>query len=71
MNELLTTMPELQNIWPLAKNSSKRYWNRKNYTRQHHFSYLAVKELGLNEDIRKESYNAVNGITMSDLVASK
>jgi hypothetical protein len=45
-------MPELQNNLALETQVKKK---RKNYTRQHHFSYLAAKELGLNEDIRKKA----------------
>jgi predicted Zn-dependent peptidase len=70
MNELLTTMPEIKNNLELAKTQVKKDIETERITQDNIiFSYLAAKELGLNEDIRKESYNAVNGITMSDLVA--
>lgn len=70
MNELLTTMPELNNNLELAKTQVKKDIETERITQDNIiFSYLAAKELGLNEDIRKESYTAVNGITMSDLVA--
>ncbi|UOE40782.1 hypothetical protein MTP09_12865 [Chryseobacterium suipulveris] len=31
------------------------------------FRYLAAKQLGLNDDIRKQTYNGVDKITMADL----
>ena len=70
MNELLTTMPELSNNLALAKTQVKKDIETERITQDNIiFSYLAAKELGLKEDIRKESYAAVNSITMSDLVA--
>jgi hypothetical protein len=69
MNELLTTMPELKNNLELAKTQVKKDIETERITQDNIiFSYLAAKELGLNEDIRKESYNAVNSISMNDLV---
>jgi predicted Zn-dependent peptidase len=70
MNELLTSMPELQNNLELAKTQVKKDIETERITQDNIiFSYLAAKELGLNEDVRKESYNTVNDISMSDIVA--
>jgi predicted Zn-dependent peptidase len=70
MNELLTTMPELTNNLALAKTQVKKDIETERITQDNIiYNYLAAKELGLTEDIRKESYNTVNNITMNDIVA--
>ena len=69
MNELLTTMPELSNNLALAKTQVKKDIETERITQDNIiFSYLAAKELGLNEDIRKESYSTVDEINMNDIV---
>ncbi|MDG2430954.1 M16 family metallopeptidase [Flavobacterium sp.] len=69
MNELLTTMPELTNNLALAKTQVKKDIETERITQDNIiFSYLAAKELGLNEDIRKESYSTVDQINMNDIV---
>ncbi len=68
MNELLTKMPELPANLELAKNQVKKDIQTERITQDGIiFSYLEAKELGLNEDIRKQVYNTVDGISMSDL----
>lgn len=70
MNELLTTMPELQDNIALAKSQVKDDINTERITKDDIiYNYLEAKELGLTEDIRKKVYNEVDGIKLSDVKA--
>lgn len=68
MNELLTKMPELPANLELAKNGVKKDIQTERITQDGIiYTYLAAKELGLNEDYRKQVYTSVDGVTMNDL----
>ncbi|MDR2205921.1 MAG: insulinase family protein [Flavobacteriaceae bacterium] len=68
MNELLTKMPELPVNLALAKNQVKKDIQTERIMQDNIiFRYLAAKELGLNEDIRKQIYNSVDAVQMDDL----
>ncbi len=68
MNQLLTTMPELPANLELAKSQVKKDIQTERITQDGIiFSYLKAKDLGLNDDIRKQIYTSVDGITMNDL----
>lgn len=70
MNELLNDMPQLDGNLALAKTQVKKDIETERITQDNIiFSYLAAQELGLSEDIRKQTYNTVDGIKMSDVVA--
>jgi predicted Zn-dependent peptidase len=70
MNELLNTMPELSGNLELAKNQVKKDIETERITQDNIiFSYLAAKELGQSEDMRKNTYTTVSGVTMNDLVS--
>ncbi|MBE0391212.1 pitrilysin family protein [Flavobacterium sp. PL002] len=70
MNELLDKMPELNGNLALAKTQVKKDIETERITQDNIiFSYLAAKELGLTDDIRKETYSTVDGISMSDVVS--
>jgi predicted Zn-dependent peptidase len=70
MNELLTTMPELQANLELAKTQVKKDIQTERITQDNIvFNYLSAKDLGLNEDARKKIYSTVDAITMQDLKA--
>ncbi|HEX8576565.1 MAG TPA: insulinase family protein [Flavobacterium sp.] len=68
MNELLTAMPELPLNLESAKSKVKKNIQTERITQDAIINtYLAAKELGLDEDIRKKIYTAVDSITMEDL----
>ncbi|QDP84988.1 insulinase family protein [Chryseobacterium sp. SNU WT5] len=68
MNELLTTMPHLDENLNLAKTQVKKDIQTERITQDNIiFNYLAAKELGLSQDPRKDIYNSVDKITMQDL----
>ena len=68
MNELLTKMPELQENLNLAKGQVKKDIETERITEDGIvFSYLAAKDLGLNQDIRKQVYSTVDQVTMNDV----
>lgn len=68
MNELLTTMPQLPVNLDLAKNSVKKDIQTERIMQDDIiFRYLGAKQLGLNDDIRKQLYTNVDKITMNDL----
>jgi len=68
MNELLTKMPELPANLNLAKGQVKKDIETERITQDGIiFSYLSAQQLGLNDDIRKQTYSSVDGITMNDL----
>lgn len=68
MNELLIKMPELPVNLSLAKGGVKKDIETERITQDGIiFNYLAAKELGLNDDIRKQIYSSVDNVTMADV----
>lgn len=68
MNELLTKMPDLPVNLDLAKTQVKKDIQTERITQDKIiFNYLAAKELGSNEDVRKNIYNTVDKIAMPEL----
>ena len=68
MNELMTTLPNLDGNLSLAKNQVKKDIQTERITQDGIiFNYLKSKELGLNDDIRKKIYTQVDQVKMSDL----
>ena len=68
MNELMTTLPNLDGNLSLAKNQVKKDIQTERITQDGIiFNYLKSKELGLKEDIRKKEYAQVDNIKMADL----
>ena len=68
MNELLTKMPELPANLDLAKGQVKKDIQTERITQDGIiFNYLAAQQLGLKDDMRKQVYNTVDKISMSDL----
>lgn len=68
MNELLTTIPNLPKNLELAKGAAKKDIETERITQDGIiFNYLAAKELGLNQDIRKSVYSQVGNIQFKDL----
>lgn len=68
MNELLTTLPNLEGNLSLAKNQVKKDIQTERITQDAIINnYLAAKELGLTEDIRKKIYTQVENVNMGDL----
>ena len=68
MTELLTKMPDLSENLNLAKTQVKKDIQTERITQDNIiFNYLAAKELGLNEDPRKNIYSTVDNIKMQDL----
>ena len=68
MNELMTTLPNLDGNLSLAKNQVKKDIQTERITQDGIiFNYLKSKELGLNEDIRKKIYTQVDQVKMADL----
>jgi predicted Zn-dependent peptidase len=68
MNELLKTMPELPANLELAKSQVKKDIQTERITQDNIiFSYLAAKELGLDEDVRKKTYTSVDNVGMTEL----
>lgn len=68
MNELLTKMPDLPVNLDLARIQVKKDIQTERITQDKIiFNYLAAKELGSTEDVRKNIYNTVDEITMPEL----
>lgn len=70
MNQLLTRMPELPANLALAKTQVKKDIQTERIMQDDIiFRYLAAKQLGLKDDIRKQTYASVDKITMDDVKA--
>lgn len=70
MNQLLTRMPELPVNLVLAKTQVKKDIQTERIMQDDIiFRYLAAKQLGLKDDIRKQTYASVDKITMDDVKA--
>lgn len=70
MNQLLTRMPELPANLVLAKTQVKKDIQTERIMQDDIiFRYLAAKQLGLKDDIRKQTYASVDKITMDDVKA--
>ena len=68
MNELLNNLPELSENLNLAKGQVKKDIQTERITQDNIiFNYLAAKQLGLKEDIRKKTFSTVEQISMNDL----
>ncbi|MCZ8228402.1 M16 family metallopeptidase [Flavobacterium sp.] len=68
MNELLNNLPELSENLNLAKGQVKKDIQTERITQDNIiFNYLAAKQLGLKEDIRKKTFSTVDQISMNDL----
>ena len=68
MNELLTKMPELPANLDLAKSQVKKDIQTERIEQDDIiYRYLAAKELGLKDDIRKTIYTSVDNISMNDV----
>lgn len=70
MNQLLTKMPELPENLVLAKTQVKKDIQTERIMQDDIiFRYLAAKQLGLKDDIHKQTYASVDKITMDDVKA--
>ena len=70
MDDLLTTMPELPANLDLAKAQLKKDIQTERISQDGIiYNYLNAKELGLTKDIRKEIYQNLDKITMSQVKA--
>ena len=70
MNDLLNNLPEVSTNLDLAKNGVKKDIQTERITQDNIiFSYLANKQLGQTEDVRKKLYTSVDKVTMQDLKA--
>ena len=68
MNELLNTLPNLEQNLILAKGQVLKDIETERITQDGIiFNYLAAKQLGLTDDIRKEIYTNTGKITFADL----
>ncbi|MCS7019886.1 MAG: insulinase family protein [Cytophagales bacterium] len=68
MNELLTQIPEAQNMFELSRKSLKKTIETERITRDVIvYAYLAAKDLGLEEDVRKATYEALDKFTFDDV----
>ena len=68
MNELLTTLPEINGNLDLAKNQVKKDIQTERITQDDIiFKYLNAKDLGITEDIRQKTYASVDSVSMADL----
>ncbi len=68
MNELLAKMPELPANLDLAKSQVKKDIQTERIEQDDIiYRYLAAKELGLKDDIRKTIYTSVDNISMNDV----
>ena len=68
MNELLTTLPESEQAFTLARTSQKKDIETERYTQDGIvFAYLAAKQKGLDYDDRKDEYEALDRLTMADV----
>jgi predicted Zn-dependent peptidase len=70
MNELLTNMPQTEQNFTNAVKSEKKDLETERITKDGIiFNYLAAKKRGVNEDIRKATYNELDKLTLADLSA--
>ncbi|SFI21981.1 M16 family metallopeptidase [Halpernia frigidisoli] len=68
MNDLLTTLPNLDGNLNLAKNQVRKDIQTERITQDGIiYNYLAAKDLGLNEDIRKKVYADVGNVNMAEM----
>lgn len=70
MNELLTTVPEIQSNFEFAKSSLKKDIETQRITQDGIiFNFLDAEQKGLKEDIRIKKYAAVDKVTFADVKA--
>lgn len=68
MNELLNTIPQSETALITAKKSMKQEIETARITQDGIiFSYLGAQKMGLNKDIRKDVYNAIDKLTFEDV----
>lgn len=68
MNELLKDIPEAQNMFELSRKSLKKAIETDRITRDDIiYAYLSAKDLGLKEDVRKATYEALDKFTFNDV----
>lgn len=68
MNELLKDIPEAQNMFELSRKSLRKAIETDRVTRDGIiFAYLSAKDLGLKEDVRKATYEALDKFTFNDV----
>lgn len=68
MNDLLNDMPRSEGALLTAKQSMKQDIETQRITQDEIiFSYLASLKMGLNKDIRKDVYNAIDKLTLDDI----
>ncbi|MBC7937032.1 MAG: insulinase family protein [Rhizobacter sp.] len=68
MNELLTTVPEIQSNFEFAKTSLKKDIETQRIVQDAIiFNYLDAEQKGLKEDIRIQKYGAVDKVTYNDI----
>jgi hypothetical protein len=68
MNKLLKDLPEAQNMFELARKSLKKSIETERITRDGIiYAYLSAKDLGLKEEARKATYEALDKFTFDDI----
>ncbi|OCX53661.1 peptidase M16 [Mucilaginibacter sp. PPCGB 2223] len=68
MNELLTDLPESQKIVTSAKDNIRKSLETERITQDGIlFNYLAAKRLGVNYDIRKNTFDAIDKMGFEDI----
>ena len=68
MNELLNQLPEVAGNLDLAKNQVKKDIQTERITQDNIiFTYLANKQLGEDNDVRKKLYTTVDAVSMQEL----
>ena len=68
-NEIVDTIPQSQGAFDLAKQSLIKRIAAQRITKENIiFTYLHYKELGFDHDIRRNVYEALPSITLSDIV---
>lgn len=68
INNLLTTLPESEKNWEIGKQSIKQNFQTRRITKTGIlFNYQNALRLGLDHDVRKDIYDGVDKITLSDI----
>ncbi|MBK8701190.1 MAG: insulinase family protein [Saprospiraceae bacterium] len=68
MNNLLTTLPESEKNWEIGKKSIKQGFETRRISKTGIlFNYQNALRLGIDHDVRKDIYEAVDGISLNDI----
>jgi predicted Zn-dependent peptidase len=68
MNELLTTMPETNQLFETAKQGIKQDIATERITKDDIvFHYLDAQKLGLDYDVRKQEYESVDNLKLENI----